>query len=63
MAAAPYRQFNDPVTGTISGVIFRVADGAYIPPDPANRDRAEYEAWLAEGNAPDPPSPPEGGSA
>lgn len=25
-------------------------DGATIPPDPANRDFAEYQAWIADGN-------------
>ena len=36
-------------------------DRAFIPPDPANRDYAEYLAWLEEGNVPDPapePTPP-----
>jgi len=27
-------------------------DGAWIPPDEANRDWAEYQQWVAEGNEP-----------
>ena len=50
-----YQLINDPMTCGISETVLRVADQAYIPNDPANRDRAEYETWVAAGNVPDPP--------
>jgi hypothetical protein len=33
--------------------IIRTADGANIPPDPANRDYEEYLLWVAAGGVPD----------
>jgi len=43
---------------TSGASIVRTADGACIPPDPANRDYADYLAWLAEGNTPAPVDAP-----
>jgi hypothetical protein len=46
---------------TTSTTILRLADNAFIPPDPGNRDFVEYTAWLEAGNTPDPapiPVPP-----
>jgi hypothetical protein len=44
---------------TSGDTILRTTDGAFIPPDPANRDYATYLAWLEEGNTPEPaPEPP-----
>lgn len=34
--------------------VIRVSDGASIPNDPENRDRAEFDLWIAEGGVPDP---------
>lgn len=39
---------------TDSNSVIRLADGACIPFADGNRDFAEYEAWLAEGNIPQP---------
>ena len=44
---------------TTSATILRLADNAFIPPDPANTDYAAYLAWVEEGNTPEPaPLPP-----
>ena len=32
----------------------RMADGAFMPFDPANRDYQAYLQWIAAGNEPDP---------
>lgn len=55
---ADYQQIWDAMNNTLSETILRRVDNAHIPNDPANRDRQEYEVWLAEGNTPDPPDPP-----
>jgi hypothetical protein len=39
-------------------VIIRDEDGACIPTDPDNVDYQAYLAWLDEGNAPTPYTPP-----
>lgn len=43
---------------TNTDMVIRTEDGVNIPPDPANRDRAEYDKWLADGGVPDPYKPP-----
>lgn len=43
---------------TATDIVIRTKDQAHIPPDPANRDRAEYDKWLAQGHVPDPYVPP-----
>jgi hypothetical protein len=42
---------------TNTDIVIRTADQAYIPNDPANRDRVEYEQWLEDGGVPDPVPP------
>jgi hypothetical protein len=43
---------------TANDIVVRTSDKANIPNDPANRDRQEYDKWLADGGVPDPFVPP-----
>ncbi len=43
------------ITGTN---ITRLSDNALIPPNPANRDYAQYLVWVAAGNTPEPADVP-----
>jgi hypothetical protein len=43
---------------TAGAEIIRTEDSATIPPDPANRDYAQYLVWKATGGVPDPYVPP-----
>ena len=44
---------------TTGNTILRLADTAFIPPDPANTDYQAYLTWLAAGNTPEPAPEPE----
>ena len=54
---ADYQQTRNP-DGSIGDVVIRYSDGAFIPPDPANRDRQQYDEYTAAGGVTDPPAPP-----
>lgn len=42
---------------TATDIVFKYEGGWYIPNDPANTMRIEYDKWLAAGGVPDPAPP------
>ena len=47
-----YKQILNRDGSVIADGIFRIADNANIPFDPANTDYQEYLKWVEEGNLP-----------
>ena len=43
--------------GEYSSTVLRFSDQAYIPDDPANRDRGIYTQYVEDGGVTDPPDP------
>ena len=43
---------------TTGNTILRLADNAFIPPDPANTDYVAFLDWVAAGNTPEPAPEP-----
>ncbi len=52
-----YKLILNPFNNEVASVK-RIADNAFIPFDPANRDYTEYLEWLSKGNVPLPPDEP-----
>jgi hypothetical protein len=46
-----YKLIKNEITGVV-GIVNRLSDNAYIPPDPANTDYQAYLKWLSEGGVP-----------
>jgi len=44
---------------TSNSIVVRIEDNVIIPADPANRDYAEYLAWVVAGNKPLPADAPD----
>ena len=47
-----YKQLINSSGQLSTNMIYRIADGAYIPFDEANTDYQAYLAWVAEGGVP-----------
>jgi len=47
-----YKQLINASGEVSTNMIFRIADGAYIPFDPDNTDYQAYLKWLEAGNTP-----------
>jgi hypothetical protein len=43
---------------TSTDYVIRALDQSWIPNDPGNAARQEYDRWLADGGVPDPADPP-----
>ena len=41
-----------------NGYVMRLADSAYVPLTPENRDYQVYLSWVEAGNTPEPADPP-----
>jgi len=52
-------QLGTPSSSGQASCVKRLADNAFIPPDPANTDYAAYLEWLEAGNTPEPAPEPE----
>jgi hypothetical protein len=48
-----YKLKNESLNKEVVAGVFRLADNAFIPFDPANTDYQQYLAWLAEGHTPE----------
>lgn len=51
-----YREVLDQ-SGNIRTDVILKQEHTWVPNDPANRDWQEYQAWLAQGNQPEPADP------
>ena len=48
-----YKLIKDELT-SLTTMVLRLSDNAYIPLDPDNRDAEEFALWLKSGNVPEP---------